>query len=103
MAIKISRRAQADIDAIYLESFRRFGEQQADRYVSDLLKVFDLLADQPAIAREREELTPVVRVYPFKAHVILYRSDGAELKIVRLRHGREDWQGDPAADDETAL
>ncbi|MBL8556531.1 MAG: type II toxin-antitoxin system RelE/ParE family toxin [Phenylobacterium sp.] len=76
-----------------------FGEAQADRYLADLYDAFDLLAANPRIARDRTEFRRPVRVHPFKAHVIVYRADGDDVLILRLRHGREDWLGSPAAND----
>jgi toxin ParE1/3/4 len=72
-----------------------FGPAQAERYHRELGKVFDLIGRNPMIARERREIAPPVRVHPHKAHLIVYvvADDGAAL-IVRVRHGREDWERD---------
>lgn len=73
----------------------RFGAAQADRYHDGLLETFAFLTGFPRAARERHELTPPVRAFRYKAHVIVYELDEADnVVILRVRHGREDWTSD---------
>ncbi|NKX17292.1 type II toxin-antitoxin system RelE/ParE family toxin [Ochrobactrum pseudogrignonense] len=48
------------------------------------------------MAREREEISPPVRIHPFKAHLIIYQieQNGAIL-VIRIRNAFEDWISDP--------
>ncbi|MFN3364093.1 MAG: type II toxin-antitoxin system RelE/ParE family toxin [Allorhizobium sp.] len=47
------------------------------------------------MARQRTELSPPVRVQRYRAHLVIYLTeDGGGVLIVRVRHGREDWQED---------
>ena len=70
-----------------------FGVDQARRYHDELFALFDLIAANPRIARERNEIEPPVRIQPFKAHLIVYRveegsaTDGAVgfcMPLVRI-------------------
>ncbi len=73
-----------------------FGAQQAENYHSELERKFGLLADNPAMARERMEIDPPVRVHPHGSHLIVYLADDAgDILIVRVRHSHEDWQNPP--------
>ncbi len=56
----------------------------------------DLIAKNPQMAREREEISPPVRIHPFKAHLIIYQieQNGAIL-VIRIRNAFEDWISDP--------
>jgi toxin ParE1/3/4 len=57
--------------------------------------VFALLSDNPRIARLRNELSPPLRIHPFKAHLIIYVVDGDDDSyVLRVRHGHEDWLGE---------
>lgn len=96
MAYRLTRKAAADLRHIYAEGIVLFGEAQAARYHEQLRHTFDMLADNPAMARERIELSPPVRVHPCGSHIIIYtvEADGRVL-IVRVRHGREDWMEAP--------
>jgi toxin ParE1/3/4 len=69
-----------------------FGVDQAERYHEGLISAFDLLAANPLLARERTEFNPPVRLHPYQAHMIAYvvRDDG--ILIIRVLHGRQDWE-----------
>jgi len=57
-----------------------------------LSAIFEFLADYPQAARLREEISPPVRVHPYKAHLVIYDvGDEDKVIILRVRHGREDW------------
>ena len=65
-------------------------------YHNDLERVFELLADNPLMARERTEISPPVRIHPHKSHVIVYLvDDTGDVIVVRVRHGHEDWETAP--------
>lgn len=68
-----------------------FGVEQARRYYTGLIDVLAFLAEYPQAARARPELGPVTRGHPYKAHMIFYRPDGADILVQRIRHGSEDW------------
>lgn len=92
MGFRLSLAAESDIIAIAEESIRLFGAMQARRYHDELFDVFALVAANPRMARERPELSPPMRIHPFKAHLVVYRleADG-DILIVRVRHGHENW------------
>ena len=94
MVYRLTPKAEADIIAIAEAGLSRWGRGQAEEYHDGLYALFDLIASSPRMARERNELTPAVRVQRYRAHLVLYLIEGDDILIVRLRHGREDWQSD---------
>lgn len=68
-----------------------FGLAQAERYHARLQRTFELLADNPEMARERPELSPPARIHPCGSHIVIYVVHDDGVLIVRVRHGREDW------------
>lgn len=92
MGFRLSLAAEEDIIAIAEEGVRFFGTAQASRYHDELFSIFVLIAANPRMARERPELSPPMRIHPFKAHLVVYRveADG-DILIVRVRHGHENW------------
>lgn len=94
-AWRLTRAAVDDIAGIFVEGLALFGLEQADKYHDGLAAAFDFLADYPRAARLRDEISPPVRAYPYKSHLILYElEDGDAVVILRVRHGREDWLSD---------
>jgi toxin ParE1/3/4 len=92
MAYRTTRQADHDIINIYLRGCQEFGRLQAERYHQGLTAMFELIADNPRIARERPEFRPPVRLHSYQANLIVYRLDDADVLIVRVLHGRQDWE-----------
>lgn len=96
MGFRLTVQAENDIVGIAEAGLRLFGETQALSYHLQQFEIFELLAANPQMARERNEITPPVRVHPFKAHLIIYvLTETDEVLIVRVRHSHEDWMEGP--------
>jgi len=96
MAYRLTNKAADDLIHVYVEGVRLFGVAQAEKYYTELEERFELLAFNPHMARERQELIPPVRINPFISHVIVYQiEDDDDVLIIRVRHGREDWINNP--------
>ncbi|HEV7317878.1 MAG TPA: type II toxin-antitoxin system RelE/ParE family toxin [Ensifer sp.] len=92
MGFLLSRAAEDDVIAIAEQGIRLFGATQARRYHNELFSVFEMVAANPRMARERLELSPPMRIHPFKAHLVVYQIEPSDdILIVRVRHGHEDW------------
>lgn len=91
-AWRLSRAAAADFVQIYDKGDELFGEVQAEAYSDGLERIFKFLAEFPRATRLRPEIGPTVRAYPYKAHLVIYELIPGGIRILRIRHGREDWQ-----------
>lgn len=91
MKYRLSEAAVADIQQILDYSEREYGLRQALEYRAGMLKALRYLAANPLAVRERTELSPPVRVYPYGAHLIVYVTEDSGIRIVRVPHGRQDW------------
>lgn len=91
----LTQAATRDVLTIYIQSHDLFGAGQAARYQSGLKLAFERLAAFPQSAQGRPGLPAEVRVLPHQSHAILYRANGNDVLILRVRHGAEDWQSDP--------
>ena len=76
--------AEADLSEIWLNGAERWGVEQADRYADGLFAVFDLLAEFPNMAREREEFSPPVRIHSSGSYLVIYRLEGQAVEIIRV-------------------
>ncbi|MDM7852461.1 type II toxin-antitoxin system RelE/ParE family toxin [Pseudochrobactrum kiredjianiae] len=96
MELNLSVQAEEDIIAIAEHGIAMFGSLQAKRYHSDLFNTLDLIAKNPQMDREREEISPPVRIHPFKAHLIIYQIEQNEtVFVIRIRNAFEDWISEP--------
>ncbi len=77
---------------MYGRGVAKFGVDQAERYHEGLIATLDLLANNPRIARERFEFNPPVRLHAYRSHMIVYVLKTEGILIVRILHGRQDWE-----------
>lgn len=96
--IKLSAAAEADLADILDYGIVQFGVEAAEVFQINLLEHLNLIAEFPEAYVENTDLIPPGRVSPFSSYVILYRYDGRDVFIGRIRHYSEDWRVPPFAD-----
>ncbi|MCE7890443.1 MAG: type II toxin-antitoxin system RelE/ParE family toxin [Sorangiineae bacterium PRO1] len=84
---RLLRRARTDLVEIAHFTADRWGEPQAERYVTQLYEGFQRLVDFPELRRPSPDMPTYFRALEGK-HAVFYRvSDGGEVLIVRVLHG----------------
>lgn len=81
MEYKLSAAARASLEDIYKYTFINFGEAQADKYLSELEYVFEMLCDYPKIGRP---ITSRTRQFVHGKHIILYNVKSAGVVITKV-------------------
>ena len=76
MKVRISQAALGDLQHIYKEGLRLFGEGQAIRYQIGLKDAFEYILDFPESNRVREGFAYNYRIHRYQSHIIIYRIDG---------------------------
>ena len=76
--------ARKDIVNIGRYTGHKWGRRQRDKYLKQLDTTFKLLAHQPEIGRNAQDIMPGYKKYSQGSHVIFYRA-GTESKIVVIR------------------
>lgn len=76
--------ARKDIIDIGRFSTEKWGKRQRDKYLKQLDDAFRLLARQPEIGRDAEDIKPGYKKFSHGSHIIFYRA-GTESKIVVIR------------------
>jgi toxin ParE1/3/4 len=84
---RLSEKASADLDAIWLYVAERDGPEAADRLVDRLVETFPLLAAYPAMGRSREDVYPGARMFPVGSYLIFFRKRPKYVEISRVLHG----------------
>ncbi len=83
----LSRRAETDLEDIWIYSFENWGEAQADRYLDELGRSLRRLGTAPERGRDRGDARNGYRSLLVRRHVIFYTFTDNEVLIQRILHG----------------
>ena len=81
--------AQADLEDIWVYTFKKWSAAQADRYLRDLIAAFDDLATGRKVGRPADIRAGYLK-HGVGAHLIYFRSSSEGVEVVRVLHGRMD-------------
>ncbi len=88
--IRLSRKARADLDEIWLYVAQQQSLEAADGLIDSIAERFSLLASTPGMGRRRDEIASGMRSFPVGNYVIYYRRTRGGLRISRVLHGARD-------------
>lgn len=91
LAVLYRPRAEADLSGIWAYTVEEWSESQAISYLEGLDAAIKLLSEHPEIARERKEFSPPVRIFPHRAHLVIYTFNSNTLEVIRVVHARSNW------------
>lgn len=94
----VSEAAKADLIDIQLYGIMTFGQKASDPYVAGLRGAISRRRDFPLLAPARPDLDRPVRILTYRSHVVIHAVEQDVVRILRIRHGREDWYDNPAED-----
>ena len=92
LALRLTPQAIRDLEEIWLFTAATWSVDQADSYITELNDTFELICFTPQIARERQEISPPVRMHRHRSHLIIYRLVDRVVVIVRVLHMKAHWQ-----------
>ena len=86
--ISFSQHIDRVLDEIEEYSALSWGDARAERYIRDIFRAFDLLAENPELGRYRADLPPPYLAYSVGSHVIVYRYDqpSDQVQVLTLLH-----------------
>lgn len=76
--------ARKDLIDIGRFTTEKWGKRQRNKYLKQLDDAFELLARQPEIGRDADDIKPGYKKFSQGSHIIFYRA-GTESKIVVIR------------------
>jgi toxin ParE1/3/4 len=85
----LSRAAEADIEDIAGRSIAQWGFMRAERYLLELHRAFETLADFPHLGRDASHLRCGYFRFEHQGHSVFYRKTEAGVFIVRVLHQRQ--------------
>lgn len=89
--LRLRPAAESDLAEIWDYTEQEHSRAQAIDYLQGLDATLRLLADYPEIARLRDDFTPPVRLHRYRAHIVVYVADKTTLEVIRVLHGRANW------------
>lgn len=85
-----SLRAERDIQHIYRDTFKKWGEIQADKYDASLKHSIDLITSNPNLGRKCDYIKSGYRRHESGHHIIFYRQRKNNILIIRILHEKMD-------------
>lgn len=85
---QLTRAADNDLSEIWHNTRKRWGNRQADKYLTELETCFIELGKHPESGRERPEIRKGYRSIPKNKHTIFYRQHHNYIQIIRVLHQR---------------
>ena len=85
----LTKRARRDVLQIW-QYIARDSEQNADKFLAELIERFSMLGQNPRAGRQRDDIRPGIRGFPLGEYEILYRVGEPGVRISDVVHGRRD-------------
>jgi len=78
--------AEEDLINIWLYTYEKWGEMQADTYLDQLTAGFDLLSNNPQIGKRCDYIRKEYRCFQIKNHIVYYLLNAYQIDIIRILH-----------------
>lgn len=88
--VRLSVLAENDLLDIWHYSFQEWDAAQADMYLDELEKAFNLLAEHPELGPSRGYVRNGYRVFAVGRHAVYYTVTDTAVRIVRVLHSQMD-------------
>lgn len=88
--IVLSPQAERDLEEICEYTRLSWGDKRTDIYMRKVEEAFFKLLDNPELGRERSAVKAGYRSMVIEKHVLFYRLEGEEIRILGIPHGRMD-------------
>lgn len=84
--IRLSPKAQADLDSIWEFTVQRWDIGQAEGYMRALGETMKLLTVSPHLGRSIEDIREGYFKFPTASHIIFYRVTPGTIEVIRILH-----------------
>ena len=84
--LSLTPKARADLDAIWEYTVTHWDIEQAEAYLRSLGETMKLLANQPGIGRNIDNIREGYLKFPAASHIFIYRTQPNIVEVVRILH-----------------
>lgn len=88
--IRLTPKARADLEDIFLYTAREWSPEQARTYVRLLSEAMERVAAEPDRAKRIDDICEGYAQYRAGSHLLVFRPTEAGIEIVRILHMRMD-------------
>ena len=92
MKFRLSRKAEEDLEEIWLYTLEAWSKEQADRYLSLIFDEIEFLSMNPKTGQDFDHIRKNYRYSKVKSHLIFYKHKKSDdiIEIIRILHERMD-------------
>ena len=90
VTIKLTDRAQYDLQDIEAYSLRRWGRKTANRYLEDIQTALSLLQDNPDLLCIKSDISKGFKFYRVREHFLICVELKNYLLVLTIKHGQMD-------------
>ncbi len=88
---RLSNKAVADLEEIWLYTYENWSTEQADRYYRLLIAEIEYICDHADAGKPMDHIRKGYRASKVKSHFIFYRmADEGIIEVIRILHERMD-------------
>lgn len=81
-----SDQAEQDLNSIIDYTLAQWGQAQTDKYIDGLEQHCQMLANNPNMGSNRNQLLEGLFSFPYESHVLFYQTQSDGVVIVRALH-----------------
>lgn len=89
----LSPLAELDLEDVW-NYISEFDENAANKFIHDIARAFELLADNRGMGKKLDEYIIELRMFPFKKYQIFYFPNESGVEIYRVLHSARDVEGE---------
>jgi len=92
MKFKLSRKAEEDLEGIWLYTLEIWSKEQADRFLSLIFDEIEFITANPKTGQDFDHIRKNYRYSKVKSHLIFYKHKKREdvIEVIRILHERMD-------------
>jgi toxin ParE1/3/4 len=87
---RLSKKALADLESIWLYTYKNWSVNQADRYYELIINEIKFIAQHPESGRNMSHVREGYRSSKVKSHLIFYRIQDEHVEVIRILHEKMD-------------
>lgn len=92
MNYRLSKKAEEDLEGIWLYTLETWSIEQADRYLSLIFDEIEFLSKNPKTGLDLDHIRKNYRYSKVKSHLIFYKHKTSDdvIEVIRILHERMD-------------